>query len=165
MLGLDIKGRRVTSIGSATQKISFAETVDIAASAARLTVLAIQDPSSVPEIVRISGSVSSFAEIAKIFGEELGEKIDVVERDLEEVKANLGPEDVGDFIRYASIMSAPFNALISSAALPSSLVFALGMADFSMENHNELVNPGEKYWRWKTVAQFAKETKGNPPTT
>lgn len=33
-----------------------------------------------------------------------------------------------------------------------------GKLDFSHENQNELVNPGERSWKWKTVAQHLRET-------
>lgn len=35
-----------------------------------------------------------------------------------------------------------------------------GKLDFSKENHNELVNPHESVWKWKTMEEYAKETKG-----
>jgi hypothetical protein len=31
-------------------------------------------------------------------------------------------------------------------------------------NQNELVNPGEGLWKWKTMREYAKETKGGPWT-
>ena len=36
---------------------------------------------------------------------------------------------------------------------------AEGIVDFSKENHNELVNPNQKYWKWETVHEYIKETK------
>ena len=41
------------------------------------------------------------------------------------------------------------------------LRFATGEADFSQRNDNEVVNPGQKYWKWKTVEDYAKERKGS----
>lgn len=32
--------------------------------------------------------------------------------------------------------------------------------DFSTKNDNELVNPGESFWKWKTVTDAVKENKG-----
>jgi hypothetical protein len=34
--------------------------------------------------------------------------------------------------------------------------------DFSKSNDNELVNPGESKWKWKTIEQYAKEVDGMP---
>jgi hypothetical protein len=39
---------------------------------------------------------------------------------------------------------------------------AEGKLDFSKENYNELVNPGEKLWKWKGVEEYAKEVNGHP---
>jgi hypothetical protein len=30
------------------------------------------------------------------------------------------------------------------------------------EHHNELINPGEKYFKWTTAEQYAKEVGGKP---
>ena len=35
-----------------------------------------------------------------------------------------------------------------------------GKLDWSGDNQNELVNPNESIWKWKTVEDFAKETSG-----
>ena len=37
-----------------------------------------------------------------------------------------------------------------------------GKLDFSRHNHNELVNPGQSKWKWKTIKEYAKETDGMP---
>jgi hypothetical protein len=34
--------------------------------------------------------------------------------------------------------------------------------DFSKTNDNELVNPGESKWKWKTIEQYAQEVGGMP---
>lgn len=41
-------------------------------------------------------------------------------------------------------------------------IIAEGKLDHSKDNQNELVNPGESLWKWKTVDQYAKEVKGRP---
>ncbi len=33
-----------------------------------------------------------------------------------------------------------------------------GRLDFSEDNANELVNPSQSVWKWKTMAQFVAET-------
>jgi hypothetical protein len=37
-----------------------------------------------------------------------------------------------------------------------------GSLDFSRQNDNDLVNPGESRRKWKTVEQFAKAFGGRP---
>lgn len=34
--------------------------------------------------------------------------------------------------------------------------------DFKEKNDNELLNPGESKWKWKTIEEYAKEVKGMP---
>jgi hypothetical protein len=34
----------------------------------------------------------------------------------------------------------------------------------SLGNQNELVNPEEGLWKWKTMREYTKETKGGPWT-
>ncbi|KIO26433.1 hypothetical protein M407DRAFT_235092 [Tulasnella calospora MUT 4182] len=38
-----------------------------------------------------------------------------------------------------------------------------GLTDFSKENANEIINPGESIWKWKTVQEYVEETKGVAP--
>ena len=37
-----------------------------------------------------------------------------------------------------------------------------GNLDHSTDNQNDVVNPKECHWKWKTVLDFAKETGGKP---
>jgi hypothetical protein len=37
-----------------------------------------------------------------------------------------------------------------------------GNLDFSKKNDNELVNPGESKWKWKTMEEYAEEVDGMP---
>ena len=37
-----------------------------------------------------------------------------------------------------------------------SVVVGEGKADFSADNANDLVNPGEAYWKWKTVEDHVR---------
>lgn len=41
-------------------------------------------------------------------------------------------------------------------------VMSSGQVDFTKDNHDELINPGQSLWTWKTIADYAKETKGRP---
>ena len=36
------------------------------------------------------------------------------------------------------------------------VVMGEGKADFGAENNNELVNPGEKFWKWTSVEDFTR---------
>jgi len=37
-----------------------------------------------------------------------------------------------------------------------------GNLDFNDWNHNELLNPGESKWKWKTMEEYAEEVGGMP---
>ena len=37
-----------------------------------------------------------------------------------------------------------------------------GNLDFSKRNDNELVNPGESKWKWKSIEDYAQEVDGLP---
>lgn len=43
------------------------------------------------------------------------------------------------------------------------LLMAEGKLDLTLDSQNELINPGEKYWKWKTLGSYAREVKGRPP--
>lgn len=55
--------------------MSYTALKDIGASVAELSLLAVENPSSVPDHVRISGDAKSTDELAAIFGQESGDKI------------------------------------------------------------------------------------------
>lgn len=38
-----------------------------------------------------------------------------------------------------------------------------GLTDFSTDNANKVINPGESQWKWKTVQEYVEETKGVAP--
>ncbi len=40
------------------------------------------------------------------------------------------------------------------------LVVASGKVDYGVLNDNELVNPSQSLWKWKTVKDHVKETDG-----
>lgn len=43
-----------------------------------------------------------------------------------------------------------------------SILMGEGKLDYSQENQNELVNPSEKCWKWKTLEEFVTEVGGHP---
>ncbi|KAG8983576.1 hypothetical protein FRB94_007507 [Tulasnella sp. JGI-2019a] len=138
--GLDTKSGVYTSLGSGTadKEVSITSTADIAAAVARLAIIAVADPTSVPDQVRITGDNRSFNELADIVGSEVGKKITVVEEPVAQTSDQPDGEDLGALARLLR------------------LNFADGAVDFS-KNDNELVNPGQKFWKWKTVRDHARD--------
>ncbi|KAG8859710.1 hypothetical protein FRB96_004284 [Tulasnella sp. 330] len=135
--GLDNKSGVYTSLGLGTsdKKVAITSTADIGAAIARLSTLAVADPQSVPDDVRISGDNKSWNELADIVGRATGKTIKVVEEPVEGADDKDG-EDLPALAR---------------------LNFARGAVDFSKDNDNELVNPGQKYWTWKTTEVYARD--------
>jgi len=145
--GLDTKHGVYTSVGHPTAKVTLTSKTDIAFSLVRLAILATENPSEVPDKVRISGDAVSYQKIADVMSKESGETITVkvIEspshffEDLEE--KNHGKGDPLGYIRYIN---------------------GTGKVDLSQDNQDELVNPNESLWKWKKLADYAKETKGKP---
>lgn len=71
---------------------------DVGAAVARLSILAVADPTSVPDEVRISGDNRSFNELAEIVGQAVGKKIKVVEEPVEGTDDTDG-EDIMALVR------------------------------------------------------------------
>lgn len=81
MLGLDYEAGSYSAVGSADIRNTFTSPGDIAKSIVRLSLLAAENSSSVPEYVRISGDAKSYREIAEIVRKEKGQdsiKLDII---------------------------------------------------------------------------------------
>ncbi|KAG8938175.1 hypothetical protein FRC04_009318 [Tulasnella sp. 424] len=141
MVGLDTSNRTYTVAGLPTNKFTVTSLTDIGKALARLSILAADSPTSVPDHVRLSGDAVSFTDLARIVGSERGETIEVKTQSAAETKQKLldNPADLISLIKY---------------------MLGSGATDFSGDNQNELVNPEESLWRWKTVTDLVKENKG-----
>ncbi|KAI0630223.1 hypothetical protein C8Q77DRAFT_249300 [Trametes polyzona] len=135
-IGFDLEKNVYTPYGSASAKFATTSKADIGRAVASLSLLAL-DPSSaasVPDEVRIAGSIVSFEDVrdivARVKGVAPGE---IKSEDAEKVKNQLreqkGDGSILDYLRVA-----------------------LGEGWLNLSpNENELVNPGQKLWKWKTV--------------
>ncbi|KAH9858412.1 NmrA-like family-domain-containing protein [Lenzites betulinus] len=136
-LGFDLQNNVFTPYGPASQKFATTSKADIGRATASLSLLAL-DPktaASVPDLVRIAGSIVTFEDVRDIFARVKGvPKGEIQSVDIEAAIARLRSEKghAGNLLDYIRV--------------------ALGKnwADFS-ENDNELVNPGQKAWKWKTL--------------
>ncbi|KAG8855824.1 hypothetical protein FRB96_006646 [Tulasnella sp. 330] len=140
ILGFDIENGVFTSLGVGTSdnKVSITSRADIGAAVARLSVLAVADPTSVPDAVRISGENRSINELAEIVGRATGKKIKVVEEPVKWIDDKDG-EDLPALAHLVRVNCAN------------------GLVDFSKDNDDELVNPGQKYWTWMTTEAYARD--------
>jgi len=144
--GIDIKNKVSEAWGSPDVKMSTTAINDIAHAIAQTAVLAANDPNSVPDDIRIQGDVTSHQEVADLVSKESGESIKVVGGDYDAIKKDLDDKYHGEENPMAYIR----------------LIYSEGSVDYSKNNHNELINPKQALWRWTTVADYAKATKGKP---
>jgi len=150
-VGFDFDNHLITVFGSPDSRIAFTGKDDIGRSVAQLSLLSLSpDPkvvASVPEHVRIAGSSRTFAEVKHIVESlhrdrtpigieslDLNEQREKLKQDV--VSGNLHKENIAGHLR---------------------LLFGEGKMDWAAENNNELINPGESLWKWKTVDEFLAE--------
>lgn len=86
LVGLDTVNRTYTVAGQPNNKFSNTSTADVGSALVRLSLLAIENPGSVPDHIRLSGDAVSIAGLAKIVGDERGETIEVKTTDAAETK-------------------------------------------------------------------------------
>lgn len=142
--GLDTNKARYEAIGSADSPVTFTCLDDIGKAIAVLASMPIKD---VPEQIRIAGDSVSVREIAKIMTDAGAPEIEIetVKLDGYKEKALKGSErSPAEFLRF---------------------LMGEGKIDFSKKglgNGDEVVNPGEKNWKWKTMKDYAVEEGGRP---
>lgn len=143
--GFDTKRGRYESVGPKGTPVSFTALGDVGRAVARLAGL---KPEDVPEEVHIAGDTVSMGGVAEVMGEAGAGKIVVTEVDFGAFKKKTveegGTEDPSQYLRF----------LMGEGKIDHS--------DGGIGNDNELVNPEEKYWRWRTVSDLARETGGRP---
>ncbi|KAJ5138556.1 uncharacterized protein N7515_003404 [Penicillium bovifimosum] len=143
--GLDTKNGRYTSVGPPTKPVSFTGIGDVGKTVAALATMEVD---MVPEIVHVGGDTRSVLEIAGIMRDAGAGEIEVSEVPYEEYKKKTtGGEASWDPAAYLRFLMADGSI--------DHTVNGLG-------SDNEFVNPGQRLWKWKTMEELAKETKGRP---
>ncbi|EME79427.1 uncharacterized protein MYCFIDRAFT_212219 [Pseudocercospora fijiensis CIRAD86] len=135
---------RFISVGSRHTPISCTSVIDIGRSVVQLCLL---PPSQIPDIIHLAGTTNSIAQMAETIGRERGDQMKVVELSLSDYKASV-------------LVSNPSNEA-------EYLKFVIGEGKVNhgkggLWNGNELVNPRESRWKWKTFEEFVKESDGTP---
>ncbi|RPD57576.1 NAD(P)-binding protein [Lentinus tigrinus ALCF2SS1-7] len=143
-LGIDIEKNIYSPLGPGSLRIAVTAEDDIARSIARLAILSL-DPttaSTVPTYVRITGQNVSYEEIrdtvARVKGVPKGE---IKTYDLDEYKKNLQAKPSTFIMDYVRVLTGERKV------------------DWTDDNANELVNPGQSLWRWKTVEDFLRNSQ------
>ncbi|CAG7919860.1 unnamed protein product [Penicillium olsonii] len=142
--GLDTRNGKYTSVGPPHSPISFTALQDVGKTVASLATLPEAD---IPEIVHLAGDTRSIAEVASIMQDAGAGQIDVAEIPYQAYKAQTTSEASWDPAAYLRFLMGDGNINHSSDGLG---------------NDNELVNPGQRLWKWKTLKDLASETKGRP---
>lgn len=73
--GYDFENKLFSIWGDTSVKVTYTALQDIGTALAELSILAVENPDSVPEHVRIAGDSKSADELAAIFGKESGATI------------------------------------------------------------------------------------------
>lgn len=80
-MGYDHYGGKYEILGDANVPITFTHLDDIGRSVARLAILAVNEPNTVPEVVRVAGTSANAYKIADLVGAKIGKKIEVTSVD------------------------------------------------------------------------------------
>ncbi|KAI0696576.1 NAD-P-binding protein [Cerioporus squamosus] len=137
VIGFDVENNTFTTYGSPSGKVTFTSLPDVGKALAQLAILAIEPATSakVPDEVRIASNTLSFEDIRDIVARVKGvEKGKIVTEDLDAKREELkkAPNAPGAILGFLRVLIGE------------------GKLDFS-DNSNELINPGQSLWKWKTV--------------
>ncbi|KAH9890549.1 NAD-P-binding protein [Cubamyces lactineus] len=141
VMGIDLEKNTYLCYGSSKQKLSVTAREDIGRAVARLAILALapDTASKVPDEVRIAGATTTYEEIRDTMARVKGvPKAEITVKDLTQLKDSIRQDPGKNFFDYLNV------------------VVGEGKADFSLANANDLVNPGETYWKWKTVEDHVR---------
>lgn len=142
--GFDTAGGKYESVGSSRELISFTALGDVGRAVAALCALPME---RIPEAVHLAGDTRSIADIAEIMQNAGAGNVDVSEIDLQKYKQETTAELSWDPAAYLRFLMGEGRINHTSTGLGSA---------------NELVNPDEKLWKWKSLGDLAKETGGRP---
>ncbi|KZS91068.1 NAD(P)-binding protein [Sistotremastrum niveocremeum HHB9708] len=139
--GFDVANGVFTSVGSPNFPIAYTARADIASATARLAILSISPSTadSVPTDVRIFGSSPSISQIKDFAEKKYGKKIVLQVEDARSWKKELLESNSNDLLKWVRLFAGE------------------GKFDYTEENHRELVNPRQSFWKWKTVQRHIEE--------
>ncbi len=138
--GMDVKRKMFNAIGSADIPVSLAAFRDVGHVVAQLARMPYED---IPPKLRISGDASTMKQVAEVMENAGSPSLTVRTTDLEGYKNAAIGENTADPMKYLRFLTGK------------------GKIDYSASG-DELVNPKQEIWRWKTVKQYAEEVKGQP---
>ncbi|KAI9894015.1 MAG: hypothetical protein M1814_004785 [Vezdaea aestivalis] len=134
------------AVGSADQEVSYNSYEDVGRSVAVLAGMG----RDAPDFVRLGGSSFSIMGTAEVMRKAGGGEIEVKITGLEEYKS----------WAEATESETPENYL--RFMMGEGRLKHISKDRGGLGCDNELVNPGESLWKWRTIADLAKESKGKP---
>ncbi|KAG8940689.1 hypothetical protein FRC03_005178, partial [Tulasnella sp. 419] len=145
--GFDIANSKVTVIGTSQNRFTLTSKTDIGLSVAAVIALWKENPSALPQTLHIASDTLSYGEVRDLLSKVYGREF------------QLETEDADEFTKNAIANLSNLDSNSHTFVLPYlRLLHANGVGDHSV-NDNELINPGEKYWKWKKIADYVEETK------
>lgn len=131
------------SVGSAEKGISFTSLEDVGKTVAQLA----STSETVPDVIHIGGDTRSIRQIASCMNASGAGKIEIRELDLSEYKAKAVHKPTPDPAQCLRFLMG--EGKINHTAK-------------GLGNDNDLVDPGQKTWKWKTLTELASDTGGKP---
>ncbi|KGO36151.1 hypothetical protein PEX1_030550 [Penicillium expansum] len=142
--GLDTESGKYTSVGSFRTPVSFTSLGDVGRAVASLATMPTEN---IPDAVHVGGDSRSVEEIAGIMESTGAGRIDIECLPYEKYKKETTAEPSWDPAAYMWF-------LMGDGGIAHTPAF--------LGDDNELVNPGQRLWKWKTVEDLGKETNGQP---
>ncbi|KAE8167566.1 hypothetical protein BDV40DRAFT_312775 [Aspergillus tamarii] len=146
--GFDTRGGRYECVGSSGEVVSFTGLGDVGRVVARLCGLFAEGGvREVPDVVHVAGDTRSISDVAELMEREGGGPIEVTEVALGEYKDKVTKVVGSDPASYLRFLIGEGKINHSPAGLGCD---------------NEVVNSGERVWKWKSLGELARETRGRP---
>ncbi|KAB8258568.1 hypothetical protein BDV32DRAFT_159864 [Aspergillus pseudonomiae] len=144
--GFDTRGGRYESVGSSAERVSFTGLGDVGRVVAGLCRLFAAE-GEVPDVVHVAGDTKCVADVARVMEREGGGPIEVTQAALGEYKERVTSVVGSDPAAYLRFLMGEGKINHSPAGLGCD---------------NDLVNPEERVWKWKSLEELARETRGRP---
>jgi hypothetical protein len=148
--------------GNGDTPLTVTSKTDISRSIVELIKMSLKMPDTVPSRIRIAGTNCTPREIVEIFNRASKGKTYIK-------LVPLSDEEAQRFMTKDTMKPPPnlpkefdLDYIYDVATRVFRMSGSGGNLDFSKRNDNELVNPGESKWKWKTIENYAEEVEGMP---
>ncbi len=161
-MGFRFEDAHFEAVGSKDQKASYTSMDDVGRIITVLSTMSSDELANVPETVRFSGTSASMSEIAEMMTKAqqqrrgMQREIRTTSVPLPEYKQNIIEKNRTDQLRLSATYDY-LRFLIGDGSIDYRNKSAGGLG-----NDNELMNPRQTKFKWKTMQQFASETNGRP---